>query len=223
MLRMTKEVLDINCRMYWCLKDINSASRGLTDNQQKRMLELLRGLDKSGDNLAEIRLKAIGQVESSKIKEKASLLDILDTSDTLEKLVCLRLALFALKFKKELLRLASCLDDLVLPEAVGLCRLSLAYDDLGVKKSYFMRVKGSLTVFKFFEYIDNRNQALLDSILGIFAEEIVDDFAVLKSHGLRLDQMYMLMFADYKVTCWKRLREEYRGSSDQYGNTREFY
>lgn len=185
MLDIAKEIVDINQKMYWYLKEINrSASKGLNVKRQNLLLSILQEYNENTICLLDAKQRINTLIASVNMKNKIDIEKMVDSINSYQDLVIIRLSLYVIRFKEKICDTSFCLDGFDLPKPKSVSRLSQEFDRLGVHRSYRVRARSSLITFRFFECIESNDLNFKSSLFGDFSEIIFSDYDFLRKKGL---------------------------------------
>lgn len=190
---ITNEIIDVNYKLYRCLKEFNSSNKPTKSMSEQIKRILFAYNDKDLIVIKNILIEVISQ--DTKETRRDQMLELVNTINSLDDLNIYSFALRLLELKDLFLAEASILN---LDQLIGnQCHpLSLAYDSISVKVPYSQRIKGVLLSWLAFQQLENQTSDFLDEIITSYKSELITGYQNLKSIGININQIFLLIFSE---------------------------
>lgn len=191
-----KNILDINFKFYFFIKELNSSTICLTENDIKRILEAYFIHTSNNVDQFKMILSHIVDTTIKSSEKKTAFENLFFLIQNQLELTNFIFALKLLQIKPLLLAEAKLIEIAELSSLQSINQLSLQYDTISKKRPYYTRVHGALLALLFFEKLENNDTAFIAESTSTYINSLFEEYKTLQQHGLQANQMFMLMFTE---------------------------
>jgi len=192
-IKIKKEKLDANFRLYFFLKELNGAIK-LSDNEINSFLELyFANKNLSPEKIKSIFLNRIEQLSTNKKEGMTALMYQIKNDTDLHTFI---FSLKLIQIKPLLLAESKLTETAELSSLSKINQLSVEYDTFSKAKPYFTRVNGALLSLLFFSKLEDKDPNFISESTEEYILSLFRDYEYLKTKGLEPNQMFMLMFSE---------------------------
>lgn len=195
-IKIERNVLDINFKFYFFMKELNSSVVHLSSTDIHRFLETY--FANQSTDVASFKMILQNMIDRNfKESEKKDALGLLILSITnQQELVSFIFAIKLLQIKPLLLAEAKLIEITELTELKHIDQLSVKYDTISKSRPYYTRVNGALLALLFFDKLEQKDTAFISESTTQYIAALFEEYELLQRYGLAANQMFMLMFSE---------------------------
>lgn len=190
--KINDEIFNLNLKFYYLLKLLVK-----TNLTEKQSFNLLEKIYLSRDYELGKFILMLENFSTNLVKQKKE--KFINLIDEIRSIIDIKLLSFCVKLFliKDVLLAEAKLREIVDIEKLGqLDPLSLAYDNISVKKPYSTRVNGALIVLLFFSKLEAGSLNFISKNAEELIKSLSNEAISLKKSGIEPNQIFMLMFTE---------------------------